>query len=468
MTNKTNTNYRKMESIKFPYDKRDPLSIEEYAKKAIGHCLRELVDIGISDKVSEKAAAYGTNRKGYFGDLVQEHYFGIKPNSRPEPDFAEAKVELKTTPLKKNGKDELVAKERLVFSMIDYKKVVGEKWETSSFLAKNGMLLLMFYLYEKQLDLMEYRFLIVRLLKMIDDFPSEDMIQIKKDWEFIVGKIRAGEADKLSEADTYYLGACTKSSDSSKRRDQPYSDIKAKPRAFSLKQSYINFIIRQTKGHAESVETLYKKDGPRDIESYVNAVFRDFIGKYDVAIQQSVGLTFERRPKHYRRMLVDKILGISHNTTPAELEKANVTLRVIALEPDGRLVESISFPHIDYCEIVGQKWEESEFYEQLYSMRFLFVVFRKETDDKARLEKVVFWKFPVEDLDKVRSVWETAVKNISNDRFDLLPKMSEHDIAHVRPHGRNAADRSQTPHGKMETKRCFWLNARYIADRISH
>jgi hypothetical protein len=48
----------------------------------------------------------------------------------------------------------------------------------------------------------------------------------------------------LSEGDTFYLGACTKSSNNKVTREQP-GLIRAKPRAFSLKPTYINYLLQK-------------------------------------------------------------------------------------------------------------------------------------------------------------------------------------------------------------------------------
>ena len=121
--------------------------------------------------------------------------------------------------------------------------IIAEDWEHSSFLDKNKLILLMFYLYQKSLSLLDYEFKFFYELDLINKISSQDALQIKKDWEYIVGKIRNGEAHLLSEAETYYLGACTKAADSSVTRKQPNSIIPAKPRAFSLKQNYLNYIF---------------------------------------------------------------------------------------------------------------------------------------------------------------------------------------------------------------------------------
>ena len=49
---------------------------------------------------------------------------------------------------------------------------------------------------------------------------SKDLKQIEKDYYFIIDKIKQGKAHELSEADTMYLGACTKGTDSNDLRKQ--------------------------------------------------------------------------------------------------------------------------------------------------------------------------------------------------------------------------------------------------------
>ena len=90
------------------------------------------------------------------------------------------------------------------------------------------------------------------IIKLVDDwnYPNEDLLVIKRDWLFIQNKIKEGKAHELSEGDTFYLGACTKGSTAaSSFRDQPFNKEKAKQRAFSLKQGYVNHIIASIAGH---------------------------------------------------------------------------------------------------------------------------------------------------------------------------------------------------------------------------
>ena len=105
---------------------------------------KSLRDIIVSEEeigaLEKEIFGYGNKRKGLLGELVEWHVFGKKPDSRSEADFNIAGVELKANPIKKHSTKKYVSKERLVFSMIDYDKVVDEKWESSSFLKKNSLL----------------------------------------------------------------------------------------------------------------------------------------------------------------------------------------------------------------------------------------------------------------------------------------------------------------------------------------
>ena len=75
------------------------------------------------------------------------------------------------------------------------------------------------------------------------NIPETDLKIIIDDWNIIHNKIKNGLAHELSESDTLYLGACTKSSDSSVTRKQYGTNIQAKPRAYCLKKQYMYWLV---------------------------------------------------------------------------------------------------------------------------------------------------------------------------------------------------------------------------------
>ncbi|WP_319509049.1 MutH/Sau3AI family endonuclease [uncultured Methanolobus sp.] len=193
-----------MSATKFdlPYDRLNPKDIERYAKDLVG---KKFSDLYIPEWDDKKV--FGSiGNKGHLGQYLERFYFMYEPNSSKYPDFLEAGVELKVPPLKQLKNKELRAKERIVLSIIDYNTIVEEKWEESSFLHKNNLLLLVFYLHEGGKDRLDF---VIRMVTLWD-YDEKDLEIIKQDWHKIVNKIREGKAHELSERDTLYLGACPK------------------------------------------------------------------------------------------------------------------------------------------------------------------------------------------------------------------------------------------------------------------
>lgn len=227
------------------YDEADPISIENYGKRMIGKTMRQIYEERVDDEiVGEEKSAYVARHenkkyKGGIGNLIEECWFGYRANSDAEADFSKAGVELKVTPYLKNKRG-FRAKERLVLTMINYMEVVKEKdFKHSHLWDKAQLMLLVWYLHISGQSDMDSTVDYVQLFTP----PEEDLRIIQNDYDKIIGKIRAGKAHELSEGDTLYLGACTKSASSRNRRQQPYSEIPAKPRAFSFKNSYMTYVL---------------------------------------------------------------------------------------------------------------------------------------------------------------------------------------------------------------------------------
>lgn len=447
----------------------------EKAETIINKTLREVIFDKENETIENQIIGYDSKRKGFLGDLIEKYFFEINPGNISEPDFTTAGVELKTTPLKSDIKKTYSSKERLVFSMINYGSIVNEKWESSSFLKKNKSLLLMFYLWIQNQSILDYKFKFVHLLDLIDDISDEDKFQIQKDWEYIVAKIKRGEAHLLSEGDTYYLGACTKAANSTVVRDQPLNRTPAKPRAFSFKQQYINYLI-QTKllGKELNTDSIFKKTRRIEtIEDAIKEIFSPYIGKTDKEILLILNDDLKQKAKSYQRLIANKILG-NKSEKIEEIKKANITLKVITLEYTGTLKESISFPAFDYKDLINEVWFDdvnetmADFHLQLETKKFLFVIFQKQKKSKnIILKKIMFWNFPMSDIGEAEKVWQKTIDCINEGRYTDLPKISDSNVAHVRPHGKNSEDTIETPQHTQEMKRCFWLNAKYIQNAIN-
>jgi len=445
-----------MNSLERPYDPTSIESIETYAQRLIGRTLREALDV-LPEEIDF------SSHKGGFGTVLERHYFGYEPNSRAEPDFAEVGVELKSTPLKKAGGG-LVSKERLVLGQINYMTVVAEEWESSSFLKKNSHLLLVFYLHEYGKDPRDFVIKVVRLW----EFPPEDLEIIRQDWEKIVGKVRDGLAHELSEGDTLYLAACTKSADSTNRRPQPFGP-EAKPRAFALKQSYMNTVwgaAVSAKRHSAKAVAIDEVRAGRSFEEVIASRFTPYLGMSADAIAKLLGVNIKRGAKNFYAVLTKRILGAGDRDRIAEFEKADIQAKTLRLLPSGRPKEDISFKAFDYLHLVDQEWDSSDFREAL-SKRFFFVIYQLDNDDVPRLLGTRFWTMPVSDIEgAARECFEETKFRIREDRAEYLPRKSESPVCHVRPHGRDSRDVIPTPSGRLVCRKSFWLNGSYIKRQL--
>jgi DNA mismatch repair protein MutH len=450
-------------------------SIIDFAKLLKDQTLRTACDVDFEE--------YKINDKGGYGKTTEKYYFKYEPNSDAEPDFKEAGLELKCSPLKilKNG--EFRSKERLVLNIINYLEVHKEDFETSTFWKKNAHLLLVFYLHNRDLNLLDY------IIKLVNDweYPNEDLKIIKRDWEFINQKIKDGKAHELSEGDTFYLGACTKGSTALKSfRNQPFNNEQAKQRAYSLKQGYVNHIIaniaqEETAVYGKIIDRPEILDKVQSLEEIVILKFYPFYGKSANKIEQELGLDLNQNAKSYFANLTNAILGLKLGQKIEEFEKADIQVKTIRLKENNLPKEDISFPTFEYQELIETDWEDSDF-KNILESKFFFVFYQFE-GEKLILRKVKFWNMQHSDILEAKNVWEEMVKTVTNGeivkevtdkgvRKTFFPKKTENRISHVRPHARNKEDTYELPiadklTGLTEyTKHCFWLNASYVKDEI--
>lgn len=439
--------------------------IEKISEEVVGKTFGELGDF--------KYNLDDFNYKGGMGVLMEENVFQYEANSDANPDFYEAKIELKVTPVKKNKKGTYSAKERLVLNIINYMEEYKNTFETSSFWHKNENLNLMFYLWEEGVPRSDYKI----IKHLLYTYPEEDLLIIKQDWEVIVNKIRNGLAHEISEADTLYLGACTKGANKESVREQPFSEILAKQRAYCLKTSYMTNLVR-TRVMDEYTESLISAEElhNKTFEESLYDKIKSFIGKSKTELINKFGLN--PKSKDVIERIFAKLLGIKGKVNDTdEFQKANITCKTIRVNEDNTITESMSFPAFKYKEIILEEWETSTLRNIFSENKYLFVIF-KEKNNEFYFSGIKLWNMPLSILDnEVKSVWDKTVeviksgnivKSVGKRRKTNFPRMKENNVAHVRPHGRNSKDVFELPVAdkltgcKVYTKHCFWLNNKYL------
>lgn len=483
------------------YDNKNPQSIEEYAKKLIGHTFQEVVDGKVSDKeiTPEQAKEYSNkNRKGGLGNLLEEVYFNYKANSKSEADFKDAGVELKATPYEITKAGKYKAGERLVLSMINYSGEIEPTLIESHLWEKSKLLLLVYYLRNKALHSnLDYSIDYVTLFT-----PTEtDLAIIANDYKIIADKVRSGKAEQLSESDTFYLGACTKGATAEKSIVNQFypPHTPAKKRAFCYKNSYMTHVLNEYiiagKNTYEPCETIIK-----DAKELENTTFADLIiskiNAYKGKTDRELCVLFEREYNNNKAQWTDlayRMLGIKSNRAE-EFRKANITVKVIRIEENRKMNENLSFPTFKYREIIQEEWEDSTLHNYFDETKFLFVIFSRVGDCYA-LSGCKLWNMPYDDLNTtVREGWQNVVDTIKRGvRLDVtdtaagpvvrnnLPKKSDNAIIHVRPHaskryfefldGTILGDgcrtyANQLPDGTWMPNYCFWINNDYILEQL--
>lgn len=413
--------------------------------------------------------------KGAVGLIIEENILGYTVGTLKKPDIEHLGVEIKSTPVVKN-KSGYVSKERLVLGIINYCDENWNEFEQSSFWAKNKKLLITFYEYKRDIERNKFKI----LGSIIYEYPETDYQIILNDWKNIAKKVKSGLAHELSESDGVYLGACTKGANSSIVQNQPVSDIKAKQRAYSLKKSYMTTVFRDyvlgSKTDEKIIRDIRHIKG-KSLEEFIIDCFKPYYGKTKSELITKFGLEKSKDSKAINALIIREILKISVNVEKTdEFKKAAIMSKTIRVEYDGSIKEHMSFPTFKFTEIMKQDWETSDLNEMLSETRFMFIIFKRESNTgDHKLNKVLFWSMPEEDIVECKKVWDKTIQIIDegvvitkkvNKKLNNLPGITESAVLHVRPHARDGNDTYELPDGRQLTKQSFWLNNNYVSKII--
>ncbi|WP_294241250.1 Sau3AI family type II restriction endonuclease [Pseudobutyrivibrio sp.] len=488
--------------IEIEYDDRQPSSIEAYAKLLVGKTFSQVIE---DDKSSDTE---DFTNKGDLGQLIERHHFHYDCNSDSRADFPEAGVELKVTPFKENKDGSYSAKERLVLTKINYMDIVNEAFETGHFWSKSRLILLIYYLYKKEtLKRFDYEIRYAHLFTP----PSEDLVIIHNDYDIIVEKIRNGLAHELSESDTMYLAACTKGAKATDRTKQPYSDVPAKPRAFSFKTSYMTYVLNNfIIPGKDTYEAVFEADElvGRTFEDAIKDKLRQYIGLYEDEIEKRLGIEINKENKSYEAVLACRMLGVESNRVE-EFVKAGIITKIIRFRKEKGKNQEFRLEDFKFAELMAEAfdedvldeetgepigWESSELFSLLRDRKYFFLIFW-EDENGTIFKGCQVWGMSDSDMEVVREAWNRT-KRILRYGVELtkviqkngkvivennLPGISDNGIFHIRPHASKAyyelktgetfgsgsiSDSDLLPNGERMTKQAYWLNRSYIEEQL--
>ena len=452
-----------------------------YNKEEIQTISKSVLGKSVNDILKEEHIIINNKEKnkGGLGQLVEKYLFGIENNNNSEPDFMPAGIELKLTPYKKIRKGQLSAKERLTLNIIDFKEEYKNEFKTSHFWFKNNKIQLLWYLWEKGKDKKD---LIITNEKLLELENSDDLKQIEEDWNYIIQKIKEGKAHEISEADTMYLGVCTKGTNSLSLREQPFNYIPAMQRAFCFRSSYMTQLVRKYIGDYSNVEKVLKNKTDT-FNEFVNNVIIKYKNKTQKELLKEFNIN--TNAKNINSILISRMFNVKGKLVlTEEFQKANIIPKTIRIEENGKIIESISFPYFKYTDIINEEWQTCKLKEELETTKYMFFVFKKEHNEYV-FKGIKLWNMPEIDIETyVMDMWKKTYNTIKSGniiksidingiRKTNFVGSSENRVCHVRPHGRNANDVCKLPvadklTGVTEyTKHCFWLNNKYLQEVLS-
>lgn len=431
-----------------------------------------------------------------------EVYYGIRKNNRSDPDFPQAKVELKTLPLKRlKGRGHAV-KEPTSISMIHYPTLPTERWAIASVREKLGRVIFAMFSIDPS-DVLESTLADLFLWEP----RATDWDLFGSDWEVTRRIVASSKAETLSERQAIALAARRKGrggpTDIGTPQYNPKNDptIKNAPsRAWALKTYFTRQLLEERRRRSpdafvSALEVI--RPGPPGrlldpVEEKVLAELRPFEGRSLRALVAAKHLG-DGAGKDLASRMIHRALGVDPRKRIRELEQTGYLVRTLNLrERNGWPYEAVSFPVVDLCELIEQEWEPrivedgtgnevatipgSELSEQLQRILFVptFAAKRKTRQLDRILGKAFFWSPSEVELAGIKAEWEGYQREVSQgkaayrrvagkrQRENDLTKPRPKGFIHMRPHGRNAKDSYKDPKGNWVTKQCFWLNKGFV------
>lgn len=422
--------------------------------------------------------------KGIQGNFIEKFAFGIDNNNKSDPDFISAKIELKVCPLKLSKK-QLVVKERTKICSINYKKLIKENWIDSSARKKLKKILFVFYHWNDD------SWGTQKVEKVVLWQLKPDEVLIRQEWHFTKEVVKQGRAHLLTES--WYKALSPNTSGSGGEADnveQPIQTISklAKKRAFSLKRPFVNQFWESINNpdSFESIQETLKPSVEDSIEKKLLKLFQPLVGLTIGKISKKIGIE-AKSAKNASNYMIKRILGFkSFSSKIKEFEQSGITIKTVPVNKDNKFkpYEATSFPVVKFQDLIQEDdYFNSSLSEQLN--RILFIPIHRETrntllenatllqpffwspDEKE--EAIIFneWKMTINIIKKgikVKKVpWGDSFREINN-----LPKASQTQILHMRPHAQNSNDRDTDGYGNSITKQSFWLNQDFVQKIISN
>lgn len=152
-----------------------------------------------------------------------------------------------------------------------------------------------------------------------------------------------------------------------------------------------------------------------------------------------------------------------------DLDRRGASLKTVRATRSGVPYESTSFPAFEHTSLVRERWETATLRRQVSYLLLVLLIGREKGTPLPDCEfgDAFFWTPTDVDRERIRGDWAEYRRRIEVGRASDLPKESETQAIHVRPHSRDALDLDETPSGGGVPRKSFWLNRTFVEELIS-
>ncbi|MBW8191764.1 DNA mismatch repair endonuclease MutH [Neiella marina] len=214
-----------------------PESIDQLSARAQAIAGLSLAEL--ADQFDQPVPADFSRHKGWGGMLI-ELALGATAGSKPEPDFPELGVELKTLPISSTGQP-LETTFVCVAPMLDASR---QQWHTSSFRKKVAHVLWVPVLADKGMSPAQRQIGSPFLWQL----SGEQEQVLKRDWQELTDLLALGQISQINAHFGEYLQLRPKAANGSVRT-QAFGEhgelIQTQPKGFYLRTSFTSWILRQ-------------------------------------------------------------------------------------------------------------------------------------------------------------------------------------------------------------------------------
>ena len=424
-----------------------------------------------------------------FDLLGQVNGFFIEKNNDAEPDFKKAGIELKIVPMDKYKKGgEFRIKERTKVCSIDYNNLIDQTWKRSSAKHKLNKILFIFYSYNKTEP--ELSKIIGYHFYNLSQNETDELI-LKDDWLKVRGNVAAGDAHNLSDKITKLLAASR--SGKGKGRDfvsQPFSDVSALKRAFTLKPPFTRVIWKLINGEKfDILAEKYRVTSADSIEDILLNKIHQYEGKRLIDISKKLHIKIPQG-KSGAANFIRAALGYKGKLKPIkEVQQLGLILKLLPVNiANGTPWEALSFAYQPLMEIAEEaSYEESDLNDKLQGLLIIPIYrptsVRKSVNDET-IGRGFIWRPNSKELLTIQKEWRIyrsiIIKGVKSQKVPNnskrgyyietnLPKESETEIIHIRPHALNAKDLDPSlPEDLGISKQSFWINKKKLKMLINN